>query len=413
MPPVIRPVRDDELVDWFAAFGTAFYIWAADPQASADVRRPTMDLNRTIGAFDGDTIVGTFRSFPTCLTVPGGERIDVSAVSAVSVRPTHRRQGILRGLIADDVARSVERGDVASILIAAEWPIYGRFGYGPATWQATWSLRVREAAFLLRPVGSIEIMDRAAARKILPEVYDRCAANQPGEIARPESRWDYDLGTREFPGRPPWRGAVVVHRNEAGQPDGFARFRGEEKWVDMAPDHVMLLDDLHGETPAAELDLWRHLAQMDLTATIRTEHPRRPLEPVKWLFSNPRVATVTGYSDFLWLRIFDVARFLSARRYEQDGELVLEVVDDLDGRAGPASGRYRLVVDGGEATCERTETKPDLTVDVRTLSAAALGGTRLVDASRTVPFGERRPGALREAEGLFLTAEPPWCSTWF
>jgi predicted acetyltransferase len=413
MPPVIRPVRDEELVDWFAAFGTAFYIWPNDAQASADARRPNMDLDRTIGAFDGDAIVGTFRTFPTRLTIPGNERIDVSAVSAVSVRPTHRRQGILRRLIADDVARSVERGDVASILIAAEWPIYGRFGYGPATWQATWSLRVREAALLLDPVGSIEIVDREAARNLLPDVYDRCAANQPGEIARPPSRWDHELGVRDVPGRPPWRGAIVVHRNEAGKPDGFARFRGEEKWIDMSPDHVMLLDDLHGETPAAELDLWRHLAQMDLTATIRTEHPRRPLEPVKWFFSNPRAATVTGLSDFLWLRIFDVPRFLSARRYERDGELVLDVVDDVDGAAGPASGRYRLVVDGGAATCERTDAKADLTIDVRALSAAALGGTRLVDASRTVPFEEHRPGALRDAEGLLLTAEAPWCSTWF
>jgi predicted acetyltransferase len=413
MPPTIRPVRDDELVDWFAAFGTAFYIWANDPQASADARRPSMDLDRTIGAFEDGVIVGTFRTFPTRLTLPGNERVEVSAVSAVSVRPTHRRRGILRQLIADDVARSVERGDVASILIAAEWPIYGRFGYGPATWQATWSLRVREAALRLDPVGSIEIIDREAARKILPDVYERCAARQPGEIARPASRWDYDLGTRDFPGRPPWRGAVVLHRNEAGEPDGFARFRGEEKWVDMSPDHLMLLDDLRGETPAAELDLWRHLTQMDLTATIRTEHPRRPLEPVKWFFSNPRVATVTGHTDFLWLRIFDVARFLTARRYEHGGELVLEVVDDLDGVAGPAAGRYRLVVSEGSGTCETTAAAPDLTIDVRALSAAALGGTRLVDATRTVPFEEHRPGAMREAEGLLLTADPPWCSTWF
>ena len=122
---------------------------------------------------------------------------------------------------------------------------------------------------------------------------------------------------------------------------------------------------------------------------------------------------MTGYSDFLWLRIFDVARFLSARRYEHDGELVLEVVDDLDGVAGPASGRYRLVVHAGAGTCERTEARPDVTIDVRSISAASLGGTRLVDASRTVPFVEHRPGALGEADGLLRTADPPWSSTWF
>jgi predicted acetyltransferase len=413
MPPTIRPVRDDELTAWFAAFGSAFYIWSTDPEASAAARRPSMDLERTIGAFEDDAIVGTFRTFPTQLTLPGGARIDVSAVSAVSVRPTHRRRGILTRLVADDVQRSVERGDVASILIAAEWPIYGRFGYGPATWQATWSLRTREATLLVDPIGSIEILDLKQAREVLPDVYDRCAANQPGEIARRESRWDYDLGVIEVPGRPPWKGAIVLHRNAAGEPDGFARFHGEEHWTDMSPDHHMLVDDLHAETAAAELDLWRHLAQMDLTATIRTEHPRRPMEPLKWVLSNPRAAQVSGLADFLWVRIFDVPTFLGGRTYAHDGTLVVEVTDDLAGVPGPAAGRYRLEVRDGAGSCERTSENPDLTVDVRSLSAASLGGTRLADATRAEPYAEHRAGALEDAEVLFLTPDPPWCSTWF
>ncbi|HEX3265108.1 MAG TPA: GNAT family N-acetyltransferase [Candidatus Limnocylindrales bacterium] len=413
MPPTIRPVRDDELASWFAAFGTAFYIWASDPEASAAARRPSMDLERTIGAFDDDAIVGTFRTFPTKLTLPGCARVDVSAVSAVSVRPTHRRRGILTQLIADDVRRSVDRGDVASILIAAEWPIYGRFGYGPATWQAEWSFRTRQADVIAEPVGSVEIIDRRRAREILPDLYDRCAAKQPGEIGRTLARWDNELGIVEIPGRPAWRGAVVLHRNAAGEPDGFARFHGEEHWVDMSPDHVMLVDDLHGETPEAELDLWRHLAQMDLTATIRTEHPRRPMEPLKWILSNPRAAQVSGHADFLWVRIFDVPGFLGARTYAGDGAIVIEVKDDLGGKDGPAAGRYRLEVQDGVATCERTRSAPDLSVDVRSLSAASLGGTRLVDATRAQPFEEHRSGALADADALFLTPDPPWCSTWF
>lgn len=32
------------------------------------------------------------------------------------------------------------RGDAVSILIAAEWPIYGRFGYAPTTWSADYVL---------------------------------------------------------------------------------------------------------------------------------------------------------------------------------------------------------------------------------------------------------------------------------
>jgi predicted acetyltransferase len=411
--PTIRPVRDDELATWFAAFGSAFYIWATDPEASAAARRPSMDLERTIGPIEDDAIVGTFRTFPTKLTLPGSARIDASAVSAVSVRPTHRRRGILRQLIADDVRRSVERGDVASMLIAAEWPIYGRFGYGPATWQATWSLRTREARLMVEPVGSVEIIDRTTARELVPAIYDRCAANQPGEIGRGAARWDSELGIVEIPGRPAWKGAVIIHRSAAGKPDGFARFHGEEHWTDMAPDHALLLDDLHGETLEAELDLWRHLAQMDLTATIRTEHPRRSMEPLKWVLSNPRAVRVSEPTDFLWLRVFDVPAFFSTRSYAHDGMIVVEVTDDVGRSSGPAAGRYRLEVRRGAGVCVRTDAAPDLTVDIRALSAAALGGTRLADATRIQPHEEHRPGALAEADALLLTPDPPWCSTWF
>src|SRR5262245_3017197 len=274
---VVRPVRDDELEAWFANFGTAFFFWTSDAAAVAEYRRPYLDLERTIGAFDGDAIVGTFRTFPTLLTVPGGARLPVNAVSGVSVRPTHRRRGLLRAMADDDTRRAAARGDPASILISAEWPIYGRFGYGPATWHAVWTLDVRAGAMEVAPVGSIDIIDAKAARTVLPALYDRCAASQPGEIARPEHRWEWELGLVEFPGRARWRGSIVIHRDVQGEPDGFARFHGEERWSDGAPQHLLRLDELHATTLEAELDLWRHLSQMDLVSTIRAE-VRRPVE---------------------------------------------------------------------------------------------------------------------------------------
>jgi GNAT superfamily N-acetyltransferase len=129
VPTTIRPITDDELAAWFAASGTAFYIWASDPHAMAEFRRPTIEIDRAIGAFEDGTIVGTFRSFGTRLTLPGGARIPVNAVSAVTVRPTHRRQGILTRMINDDPDRSgvadlrpvrLRPGDVAGEMDAAD-----------------------------------------------------------------------------------------------------------------------------------------------------------------------------------------------------------------------------------------------------------------------------------------------------
>jgi predicted acetyltransferase len=151
---------------------------------------------------------------------------------------------------------------------------------------------------------------------------------------------------------------------------------------------------------------------MDLTSEIRSD-VRRVAEPMKWYLTDARAARITGSADFLWVRVFDVARVLRERRYDRDGELVFEVTDALDGMPGPAAGRYGLTVAGGAGACEASTSDPDLTIDIRALSAALLGGTRLLDACRTSPYVEHRPGALREADLLLSTAEPPWCSTWF
>jgi predicted acetyltransferase len=413
MPTTVRPIRDEELTAWFEASGAAFYIWQNyDPAAVAAVRRDTWELDRVIGAFEGDRIVGTFRTFGAQLTLPGGARVPVSAVSGVTVLPTHRRRGTLTKLVADDLARTKARGDAASILISAEWPIYGRFGYGPATWQARWTVRVRAARLSGAATGTVELVQPLEARKLLPVIYERYAAGQAGEITRPEDRWDFDLGLVELPGRPRWRGSIAVHRDEAGELDAYARYHGEEVWEEGIPDNLMHLDELHGVTVEAELDLWRYLVQVDLTATIRAD-TRREREPLQWVLGDARAARVTHLSDFLWLRPIDVERLLGERRYDRDGALALEILDSVDGAPGPAAGTYRLEVSGGMATCRRTDATADLTVDVRDLGAAVLGGTRLVDASRTRGTTEHRPGALAEADALLRTADAPWCTSWF
>lgn len=205
---------------------------------------------------------------------------------------------------------------------------------------------------------------------------------------------------------------MAIHRNDAGEPDGYARYHGEEVWEDGIPDNVMLLDELHGVDLAAEIDLWRFLAQMDLTATIRAD-TRREHEPLLWYLGDARAARASGLTEFLWVRLLDVERVLGERRYERDGDLVIEVADEIDGSPGPAAGRYRLSVRDGAATCRRTDDPPDLSLAVGALGAAVLGGTRLLDATRAGGATEHRPGVLQEADAVFRTADAPWCTTWF
>ena len=73
------------------AGASVLIIEAAPPHMRGGNSRHTRNV-RYMHIGDAGAMVGTYRSFPTRLTVPGGARLDAGAVSAVSVRPTHRRQ---------------------------------------------------------------------------------------------------------------------------------------------------------------------------------------------------------------------------------------------------------------------------------------------------------------------------------
>jgi predicted acetyltransferase len=408
----IRPVTPDEVLAWYQSLGATFFVWPLDPEASSTRPWVKLDLDRRLGAFDGDRIVGTYRTFGSELTLPGLRSVPISAVSAVTTRPTHRRQGVLTRFIEYDVERGVERGDVASVLLAAEWPIYGRYGYGPATWQARWTLRSRAARFLTAPTGSIEIVTGAEARPIVPEIYRRYQAGQPGDIVRPDYPWDMDLGLMEPPGRPRWKGSIAIHRDAAGTPDGYIRYVGEEQWEEGIPDNVASVEDLIGVSPEVEIELWRFLASLDLVATIKARG-RRVSEPLPWYLADARAAQVVRIADALWVRPYDVPRLLESRTYERDGDVVIEIEDRLGDRAGPAAGRFRLQASPTGATCRPSKAAADLTITAAALGAASLGGTRLVDATRTTGATEHREGALGEVDRLLRTADEPFCSTFF
>ena len=118
VPVEIRHIRDEELLDYIDAL-TIGFLERPDIAKVVDEVRPLWDLQRTWAAVDGSRICATFRSWDTELTVPGLARLPASAVSAVTVLPTHRRRGILRRMIATEHAAMRERGESIGLLYAS------------------------------------------------------------------------------------------------------------------------------------------------------------------------------------------------------------------------------------------------------------------------------------------------------
>ena len=404
----IRNARPEEYPAFVEALGAAF-LERPDAARVAEAVKPWWEKERTWAAFDGERVCGTYRSWATELTVPGGARLPAAAVAAVTVLPTHRRRGILRGLTAAEHAAIRVRGEAVGLLYASEYGIYGRFGYGPATRVATWTLDALATSFHGDPVSRVElVVPDQAVRDTIAGVFEAWRARQPGELRRRPFRWDDELGLIESPWGETWKGLLALHRDRAGDVDGYARYQPEGKWEQRQPRGRIKLNELHALTDEAYRALWRFLAETDLVATVTAEG-RSPSERLPWLLTNHRAAAVSEVGEGLWVRLFDVARALEARTYEREGRLVLEVLDD------ELAGPVRLALDASPAgsACRPTDREPDLTLPVGALGAAYLGGTRLRDVVIGTGVDEHREGALAEADALFRTAEEPWCSTFF
>lgn len=59
-----------------------------------------------------------------------------------------RRCGILSEMMRRELKSAGQRGEVALILYASQGAVYGRYGYGPTTFAADYSITPSQAAFV-------------------------------------------------------------------------------------------------------------------------------------------------------------------------------------------------------------------------------------------------------------------------
>jgi predicted acetyltransferase len=403
----VRVLDPDHLVAWSAVMNRAFFL-AQDPAASAEMRRDYIDFDRTLAAYDGDAVVATFRSFPTALTLPGGGTVAADAVTNVTVSATHRRQGLLTRMMAIDLRAARDRGEPVAILIAAEWPIYGRYGFGAATEHAEYQLDVRAARFIDGGAGTIAYASADEARAAAPAVYETHRLASPSEIERPAVRWDLNFGQRRAPWADPAKDLHLLCRDDAGVVTGYATYRIEDREDGRRTTSLLTVSELIASEPAAAGRMWRFLCEIDLVATVKARD-RSVVEPLRWRLADARALQQSWRADFQWVRLLDVPAALAARRYFAPGRVVLEVVDGM----GLAAGRYEL--DGGPdgAQCAPTTRTADLSLDVRELGAAYLGGVSLAELASAGLVVERASGALARADAMLRSPVPPWSATWF
>ncbi|MFD4503985.1 GNAT family N-acetyltransferase [Streptomyces sp. NPDC058457] len=398
---VLRPEGFDR---WWDHLVRAF---GAGP-ASAEERALDQSLTeseRALAVWDGDELVGTAGAFRFRMTVPGGAVLPTAGITMVSVAATHRRRGVLTSMMRRQLDDIREWGEPLAALTASEPAIYGRFGYGAATFQLGAEIDTSRVALDV-PAGTGDVRLRYAAPA---DVLDACEAVyaelvplRPGMLARqpgwervalldPESERDGASALQ----------CVVAERD--GKVTGYARFRTKLGWSPSGHDGTVSLEDLAALDPASDAALWRFLFGIDLMSKLTVRG--RPVDDA-WQYQVSDIRRcLTRVRDMGYVRLVDVGAALAARTYQTPVDVVLEVADAF---CPWNAGRWRLTGDTKGASCERTTDAAELTLSVRELAAAYLGGVSLVSLARAGRVREVRPGALAEASVAFGSPVLPW-----
>jgi len=408
-----QPEQPERLAGWLEAAARGFH----QPRTSEDMRRHSREhlladevLMRGVWQEapvlgSGAIPVATYASYDKTINTGRGLR-PVRMVSDVTVSPTHRRRGLLRAMMTEDLQDATTRGIPLAVLTASEGTIYGRFGFGPAVFQHALVVDTG-TRFRLRGAddsGSVELIDPMEAWPSMATVFARFHEQTRGSVERPRFYQTFLTGEFDFESGPDRKIWTAVHLDAAGTPDGYVAYRPGPR---EDGHRAIKVSDLVALTPSAYLRLWRFLADLDLSDTV--EWDRAPLEdPLAWALVDPWLSKVTRRTEALWVRVLDVPVALEGRPWGRDGDLVIEVADPL----GHAAGRFRVVTRDGAAAVTTTDAEPDVLMEAETLGALYLGGVR-ADTLRRAGRVSGTDEALDTWAAMVDTGPAPYCLTGF
>ncbi len=360
-----------------------------------------LPAERVHAAWEDGRAVGGAGSFPFQLTVPGG-RVAAAGVTAVGVLPSHRRQGVLRTMMRAQLDACHERAESVAYLWATEDTIYGRFGYGVASFTGEIELSRDRAAFHtpFEPIGRVRLVPLDGAEPVVAPIYARVAAATPGMFERSSAWWQArPLADPEWRRRGGGELQCAVLQTDDG-PAAYALYRLSMAFDRGVQTGAIEVTEAMGDTPEATRAIWRYLMDIDWMARVKAW--LLPLDhPLLLLVAEPRRLRFS-VRDGLWLRLVDVGAALSARSFAATGDVVIEVDDAFCPWNG---GRWRVAGTG----VTRTREDPDLRCDVTALGSVYLGGFTWAQLRRALRVEELRNDAIARADALFRADRSPWC----
>lgn len=379
-----------------------FHYFGRPPSADfADSVKQLVPPDRIHAAYDDGAVVGSASVFPFETSVPGGF-VRAAGVTLVGVLPTHRRRGILSSLMRAQLDDVHERGEPMAYLWASEDALYGRYGYGIASFTGSVQLGRDRAAFYrdFEPEGLIRVVDAEEAIEPFSQIQRRAAAQHPGMFVRTADWWR----SRRL-ADPEWRreggGELVRVLFELdGRPAGYALYRLHFSMERGIPSGYTSVIEAVGDSPAATRELWRFLLSIDWMERVRAG--LLPLDHELFLLLKEPRRLRFDQRDGLWVRLVDAETALNARTYKPGEPVVLELSDEL---CSWNTGTWEVGAEGAS----RSPREPEVRLDASALGSAYLGGFTFGQLARAGRIEELTDGALDRADALFRADRYPWC----
>ncbi|GAA5226174.1 GNAT family N-acetyltransferase [Paeniglutamicibacter antarcticus] len=418
-PELLNGTVPSKIDEFLRAVSRGFHESVLDAQDLVLLARLGINDNSTFTAIYDDSAVvpslharapvATYAGFGGTLNIGAGTLVPVHQITSVTVSPTHRRRGLLRLMITQDLAIARRSGFAFAALTASEATIYGRFGFGRATQRVRFSLKTEPApAMRVETEGRIVAIEPSELKSLAPGIHAAAHQRTTGSIAVSEFEVGQAAGHWEdFDSlKPPSNLRAALHLDPEGTPDGFMSYTFSG-WKASPP--TMEIGQLCAASGAARRELIAYLGTHDLIEKVTGRGPLDDAFPSA--LQDARAYTIEAMGDHLWLRILDVPSALAARGYRCDGRIRLCVRDEL----GLAEGTWDLVVAHGVGTTSPapSDAVPDASIHVRDLASLYLGGFSAAHLAEAGVLRIHAPDALARIEAMFATTVIPYCQAEF
>jgi len=386
-PVEIRPLIADDFEAHRHIVSLAF-ARGKTPEFTQDVYEQP-DRTR-LGAFENGRLQATLGILDFEF-VFGEDRRPCGGIFGVASDPAMRGRGFAGALVKRSLESMRERGLYLSSLWPFDFRYYRRFG-----WEWTGEERTYVVPLELLPSSPesehVEgVYGVAATVSRCRAIYDPFASQYNGMLARPEDRWEKQVG----PAGDRRRAAYVYRRD--GRDEGYALFRYGDKEDELRADELIAL------TRRAYEGLLGVARRHAMTAKKLTwSGPLDDMFPsilTHWDVETKLEPAGMG-------RVVDARAALEALHPPVDlrGEAVIALRDDhADWNAGP----WRIAVEGGRVIVDRTTREPGIRMDIQALTQAYWGAPSLVDLwrwDRVVATDDSQLGLLT----ALLPPTPVW-----